>query len=120
MDEDAVWELERRFWTDGLSTYREFLDPACLMVFPGIGIMAAGAILDSLADAPRWSSVEMTDRQIGSTDNALVLGYTAEGRREDAEPYWCRCTSTYRKAEAGWKLIQHQQTLADQPGVNRS
>jgi hypothetical protein len=114
MDEEAAWALERRFWLEGISAYDELLDPACLMAFPGMGVMRAAEILDSLKGAPRWQSVEMTGRSLGRAGDAvLVLGYTAEGRREDAEPYRCFCTSTYCAAGSRWKLVQHQQTLAD-------
>jgi hypothetical protein len=113
LDDAAVWTLERRFWLEGSSVYDELLDPACLMAFPGIGVMRAADVRDSLAGAPRWASVDMTDRAIGRAgEGVIVLAYAAEGRREGAAPYRCFCTSTYRNDRGTWKLIQHQQTLA--------
>ena len=56
----------------------------------------------------------MTGRAVGRAgDGVVVLGYTAEGRREGAAPYRCHCTSTYRADGGAWKLVQHQQTTAD-------
>ena len=83
------------------------------MAVPGMGVMRAADILESLKGAPRWAAVEITDRAIGRAGNGvIVLGYTAEGRRDGAEPYRCYCTSTYRADGGTWKLVQHQQTIA--------
>ena len=113
MDEQAIWELEKRLWLEGASAYDELLDPACVMAFPGMGVMRAADVLDSLKKAPRWSSVEITGRSVGrASDSVLVLGYTAEARREGEEPYRCFCTSTFRADGDRWLLVQHQQTPA--------
>lgn len=113
MNEQAIWTLEERFWLEGSSVYDDLLDPACLMAFPGMGVMRAADVLDSLKQAPRWASVDITSRSVGRAGDAVVvLGYTAEGRRDGAEPYRCFCTSTYRADGGHWKLVQHQQTMA--------
>ena len=114
MGDAEAWALEERFWLEGSGVYDALLDPECLMAFPGMGVMRAADILDSLKGVPRWSSVEMAGRMIGRPGDAvLVLGYAAEGRRDGAIPYRCLCTSTYRRDGASWRLVQHQQTLAD-------
>lgn len=113
MDDEAAWALEERFWLEGSSVYDDLVDPACLMAFPGMGVMRAAEVLDSLDSAPRWASVEMTGRAVGRAgEDVIVLGYTAEGRRDGAEPYRCFCTSTYRADGERWRLAQHQQTVA--------
>jgi hypothetical protein len=113
MEDAAAWALEERFWLEGAGVYDELLDPACLMVFPGLGVMHAADILDSLEGAARWASVTLTDRVLKRAgDGVVVLGYRAEGRRVGAEPYRCFCTSTYRAHGPAWRLVQHQQTLA--------
>jgi hypothetical protein len=113
MDGQAIWELEERFWLEGSSVYDDLLDPACLMVFPGMGVMRSADVLESLRHAPRWASVEMSERSLGRAgEQVIVLGYTAEGRRDGAVPYHCFCTSTYRLDGGRWKLVQHQQTMA--------
>lgn len=112
MHDEQAWALEERLWLEGSSVYDGLLDPECIMVFPGVGVMRAAGILRGLRDAPRWLSVEMTDRAIGRpSDSLVVLGYTAEGRRAGAAPYRCCCSSTYRVDRGTWKLVQHQQTL---------
>lgn len=113
MDDEQVWALEERFWLEGSSVYDALLDPACLMAFPGMGVMRGADILDGLKNAPRWASVAMADRAVGRAgEDILVLGYTAEGRRDGtAAPYRCFCTSTYRRDGGTWRLVQHQQTM---------
>lgn len=113
MDDGQAWTLEERLWLEGSGIYDASLDPACLVAFPGMGVMRAADVLDSLKDAPRWASVAMTDQVVGRAgEDVLVLGYTAEGRRNGAAPYRCFCTSTYRRGGGAWKLVQHQQTMA--------
>jgi hypothetical protein len=113
MNDDEIWALEERFWLEGSDVYDDLLDPACLMAFPSMGVMRAADVLDSLKQAPRWSSVQMSNRAIGRAGDAVIVaGYDAEGRRGDAEPYRCLCTSTYRRDGDRWKLVQHQQASA--------
>src|SRR3954464_14893725 len=65
MDDDEIWRMEEQFWIGGEARYRSALDPECIMGFPApIGIMVGKAILESLAQAPRWSSVEISECQI--------------------------------------------------------
>lgn len=113
MDDRQIWTLEERLWLEGSGIYDALLDPACLMAFPGMGVMRAADVLDSLKSAPRWASVVMSDRTVGwAGDNVLVLGYAAEGRRDGVAPYRCFCTPTCRRDGGGWRLVQHQQTMA--------
>lgn len=112
MDDDAIWAMEERFWTGGEAHYRSALHPDCLMGFPApAGIMSGPAIVEGLAQAPRWSAVEMSGRHLVRPDPELVvIGYRARGLRDGAAPYEAFCTSTYRLTAAGWRLVQHQQT----------
>ena len=114
MDDDTAWKTEERLWLEGLSAYDEILDPSCLMAFPGMGVLDVSAITKGLEGAARWTEVNMSDRFVSRAGAVVVvLGYTAEGLRENAQPYRCFCTSTYRADGESWKLVQHQQTLAD-------
>jgi hypothetical protein len=112
-DEAAAWDVEERFWTGGAAHYATALDPACVMAFPApAGIMAGPEIAASLARAPRWASVVMSERRAARpVPGLLVLGYHARGQRAGAPPYEAYCTSVYHRAGgAVWKLVQHQQT----------
>jgi Domain of unknown function (DUF4440) len=112
MRDDEAWRLEELFWTGGANRYRSKLDPNCVMAFPDpVGVMTGEAIIQSLQDAPRWSSVIMREQVIRHAgDDIIILGYHAEGRRDGGGSYRAYCTSTYRFDERGWKLVQHQQT----------
>jgi hypothetical protein len=113
MNDEVAWKTEERLWLEGVEAYDEIVDPACLMAFPSMGVLQVAAIRKGLEGASRWRSVAMTGRTISRAgDDIVVLGYTAEGQREGANPYLCFCTSTYRAGVEGWKLVQHQQTLA--------
>jgi hypothetical protein len=112
MNEDVIWSQEEQFWMAGEAHYRSALDPECIMGFPApIGIMRGKAILQSLAQAPRWSSVEMSERHVvRPTSDLIALGYRARGNRAGADPYEAFCTSSYRATIGGCKLFQHHQT----------
>lgn len=113
MDHGTARMLEERFWLEGASIYDALLDPDCLKAFPSTGAMRAADILNSLKGAPRWPSVTMTDRAVGRAgEDVLVLGYTAEGRRDGSPRYRCFCTSTYRSDNSTGRIVQHQLTLA--------
>ena len=112
MTEDDAWALEERFWLEGPTVYAAHLDSECLMAFPGIGVLQTADIIAAIKGAPRWESVNMTDRHVGRPgSDLLVLGYIAAGYRSGSEPYRCFCTSTYRLDGGAWKLVQHPQTL---------
>ena len=112
MDDDAIWNSEERFWTGGTDHYQSALDPECVMAFPApVGIMSGPSITQSLAQAPRWASVAMSERHVVRPGpGLLVIGYRAKGSREGTAPYEAFCTSCYRSSDDGWKLVQHQQT----------
>lgn len=113
MTDEEAWRAEERFWTGGQDHHRDALDPECVMAFPApAGIVAGPAIAESLAGAPRWSSVEMAERRVGRPSaDLLVFAYRARGLRDgSAAPYGAYCTSTYCRNGGGWRLIQHQQT----------
>lgn len=114
MTDDDAWRMEERFWTGGTGQYREALDPRCVMAFPApAGIIAGADIVRSLANAPRWSSVDMADKHLERLGaDLMVLAYKAHGRREGAAAYEAYCTSTYRRDADRWRLVQHQQTPA--------
>ena len=111
MDEQRLWEMEHRLWLDGAPVYEKAMDPECLMVFPGMGVMGAEAIVQSLRNAPRWEKVHMENRTLSNPVATIsVLAYKAHGEREGDDTYSCLCTSTYRYDGDRWLLIQHQQT----------
>lgn len=112
MLDEEIWTLERKLWLDGPDVYDRSMDQACVMAFPGMGVMKATEVIESLKQAPRWASVQFEQQMIGRAgDDVIVLAYHAKGEREGNKHYTCWCTSTYRRHENDWVLVQHQQTL---------
>jgi hypothetical protein len=110
MSDDGLWKTEERFWTGGVDVYEENLDAGCIMALPPpAGIMRREAILRSIADAPRWTAVEIGDRQRSSpAANVAVLAYRARARRDGG--YEAVCSSVYVSRNGRWRMVQHQQT----------
>ncbi|WP_236863583.1 nuclear transport factor 2 family protein [Brevibacterium daeguense] len=90
-----------------------------LMVAGGVMILAHGfvfdrqAVLESLSDAPPWSSYAIEDaRVIGLSADAAVLVYRGTARRDDGSPpFEALMASTYVRAGGGWGLACYQQTV---------
>jgi hypothetical protein len=113
MIDDDIWQSERAFWLAGEAHHAQALDPACLMVFPGIGALDRAAALDGLKGAPRWRDVAMEERRLARPAPDIVsLAYRARGERDGAAPYEAWCSSSYRREGDRWLLFQHQQTPA--------
>ena len=111
---EKLWNNERRLWLEGVSVYHELLHPQCIMTFSApVGIMQGDTIAKSLQGVPRWTDVQMTEQSTSAGDDTVVLAYRAEGHRENSDPYFAYCSSTYVRQENGWRIIQHQQTPID-------
>lgn len=113
-----LWTLEQSFWLEGVPAYRRSMSRDAVMVFPDpVGMLSGEDIIKSLNEAPRWSSVVMTERTVlcPSTEMA-VIAYRARAKRgEDA--YEALCVSSYcGPAGTDWTLIHHQQTPVEPVG----
>jgi hypothetical protein len=112
--DDNLWHAERRLWTEGAEAYSELVAPDCVMVFPGMGAVDRTGAIAGLENAPRWRELDVSETRVARFGKDIaVLAYRAEATRGDDETYTCHCSSTYRGADAGWHLIQHQQTVTD-------
>jgi hypothetical protein len=114
----TLWTLEQSFWLEGLPAYRRSMSRDAVMVFPEpVGMLSGDVIIKVLNEAPRWSSVVMTERAVlrPSTEMAVIV-YRAKARRgEDA--YEALCASSYcRPAGKDWTLVHHQQTPVEPAG----
>ncbi|CAM3025496.1 protein of unknown function [Paracoccus aminovorans] len=107
---DELWREERDFWLAGAAETARKLDEACLMAFAPAGILTRRRAVESLASAPRWQEVTMSDRASIETDELCVLAYRATARRAGAETYRALCTTTWIRRDGDWRIVQHQQT----------
>ena len=105
-----LWKIEKRLWLEGVGAYEELMGAECVMVFGPMGIMDRDGILNSLRNAPRWSSVEFSEQSDTIRPGVAIVAYRAVGEREGAKPYTALCTSTYIQQGSEWRLAQHQQT----------
>lgn len=109
-------EQERSFWLQGQSWYEEHLHPEAMMVFPEpTGFLLRGEIIEALADAPRWGSVEFSDvRLIHPRPDTAILIYRATGcYEEDDEKYVTLASSVYCLEQDRVMLVCHQQSPID-------
>lgn len=111
--EDTLWHLEEAFWTGTPENARAMTASGAVMVFPyPAGIMQGDAIWEGMGGAPRWRTVEMTDRVFTREGDTAVLAYRASAEREGVSLYEALCASTYLRDEDDWLLISHQQMPA--------
>jgi hypothetical protein len=94
MDED-VWMLEERLRLEGLNVYQDVLDPRASWLSRYRRVAGRRHLRHAK---------ERTTLGSRAGEGVIVLGYTAEGHRQGAEPYRRFCTSTYR---SGRLLREH-------------
>ena len=113
MDDNRVWSFEEGLWTGDAAHYRELIDQQCLMVLPSEPFVMTGEqSVEAVSNTPRWSSVDLSDRQVSRPEEGLiVVAYKATAKRDAGDDYIAYCTSTYRRlAHEQWRVVQHQQT----------
>jgi hypothetical protein len=114
MDDTRVWKFEEGLWTGSAEHYRELIDSQCVMVLPEPPyVMTGQKAIDSVSDTPRWSDVQLSEKQVARPqEGMIVVAYKAEAHKDDKH-YKAHCTSTYRRLEHEvWRVVQHQQTPA--------
>lgn len=113
MEDERIWGSEEGLWTGDEATYRTAIDEGCLMVLPAPPyVMTGSQAIEAVAATPRWTRVELTERQVSRPQEGLiVIAYKARADRDGLTGYEAACTTTYRMiAHGGWRVVQHQQT----------
>ena len=113
MDDERIWSFEESLWLGDAAHYRASIDDECLMVLPTSPFVMSGRqAAEAVADTPRWSKIELSDRQVARPQEGLiVIAYKARAERTGTKLYEAHCTTTYRRlAHEEWRVIQHQQT----------
>ena len=110
-DEDDLWALEERFWTEGADSARDMTAKDAVFVFPyPAGILQGDSLWRESGVAQRWRSVVMTERYFKQEKDVAVLAYHVSAERSDIPLYEALCTSSYIKDDGKWLRISHQQT----------
>jgi hypothetical protein len=116
MNDERIWRFEKSLWTAGADDYRHRIADDGVMVVPERPFVMDGReAAQSMADTPRWESVEFSEQKVSRPDGPdgglIVIAYKAEARKGD-RAYSAYCTSTLlRQGEQDWVVVQHQQTL---------
>jgi hypothetical protein len=110
-DEDDLWSLEERFWTEGADSARHMTakDAVFVLSYPS-GILRGDALWQESSVAQRWRSVVMTERYFKQEKGVAVLAYRVSAERHDIPLYEALCTSSYLQDDGKWLRIVHQQT----------
>ena len=109
-NDDELWALEERFWTEGADSARTMTAKGAVFVLPyPTGILQGDSSWrDSLA-SQRWRSVVFSERYCRQEDGIAVLAYRVSAERRDTPIYKALCTSTYLREDGKWLRIVHQQ-----------
>jgi hypothetical protein len=112
MEDERIWSFEESLWTADPDHYRELIDDECLMVLPQPPFVMGGQqAVDAVSSTPRWTKVELSERQVKRPQEGLiVIAYKARAERDGVAPYEAHCTSVLRRlAHEEWRVVQHQQ-----------
>jgi hypothetical protein len=110
-DEDTIWAMEERFWTEGADSARLMTTKNAVFVFPyPVGILQGNTVWRERQVAQRWRSVVFSERCFAREKDVAVLAYHVSAERDDIPIHEALCTSSYVKDADTWLRIVHQQT----------
>ncbi len=110
-DEDTLWDMEERFWTEGADSARTMTAKGAVLVFPyPVGILRGNDMWRESQVAQRWRSVILSERCFVREKDVAVLAYHVSAERDEIPIYEALCTSSYLNDVGTWQRIAHQQT----------
>lgn len=110
-DEDAIWAMEERFWTEGADSARTMTAKGAVFVFPyPAGILRGNNIWREGLVAQRWRSVIFSERCFTREKDVAILAYHVSAERDGTPVYEALCTSSYLNDNGTWLRMVHQQT----------
>lgn len=112
---EELLELETAGWDalkngTGRRHYADLLTEDAVMLLPGVGLLSHDKALDGMDGQP-WSWFQLRNPQVLRLgDDAAVLTYRAQARRDFQPEYQALMASTYVRRDGRWRLALHQQT----------
>lgn len=109
-------ELEHAGWRSlcesaGGDFYGDRMTPDGRMVLANGVVMSRTEVIESLEDAPPWSSYTIEDPVTSElSDDVAVVVYTGTGHRDDGDDFTGIMSSVYVRQDSEWKLAHYQQT----------
>src|SRR6476469_1250590 len=103
--------MEKKFWTEGETFYRQSVDRECLLAFPQTASVLSNPEAASVRAGSRWRDVEIWPRgMIEPLKGFVILSYRARAIRPDGEMHDVLASTGYVRRRGAWKLAFHQQT----------
>jgi hypothetical protein len=110
-DEDTLWAMEERFWTEGADSARTMTAKGAVFVFPyPVGILQGSQLWRESLVAQRWRSVVFSERCFTREKDVAILAYHVSAERDGTPIHEALCTSSYINDNGKWLRIVHQQT----------
>lgn len=110
-DEDTLWAMEERFWTEGADSARSMTAKGGVLVFPyPVGILRGNEIWREGQVAQRWRSVVFSEHCFAREKDVAILAYHVSAERDGTPIYEALCTSSYLTDDGSWLRMVHQQT----------
>lgn len=104
--DDALWDLEERFWTQGADSARQMTAKDAVFVFPyPAEILKVDALWGEADVAQQWRSIVMTERCLTRNGDSAVLAYRVSAERGSEPFYEALCISTYLKDADKWRCL---------------
>lgn len=122
MDDERIWKFEESLWLGDAENYRKLIDDECVMALPAKPyVFTADAAIEAVANTPRWSEVQFTERKVQRPEEGLiVIAYRANATRakdDGDEEYVAYCTTSLRRrAHEDWLVVQHSQVVPPTAG----
>lgn len=110
--EDQLYEIEKKFWTEGADFYRAHTGAQCLTMFPEMaGLIDREKIAEAAGAGGRWKSVGIVRKGfLMPSDSVAILSYEAGAGRADGKSYQALVSTGYARDGRDWKMVFHQQT----------
>jgi len=110
-DEETLWAMEERFWTEGAASARSMTAKGAVFVFPyPAGILRGNDIWRESQVAQRWRSVVFLERCFTRENDVAILAYQVSAERDGTPIHEALCTSSYLNDNGTWLRVAHQQT----------
>lgn len=117
--EKELVAIERRLWTNDVTSYERYLAEEALLAFAETGVITKSRAIQEIRrendEGRRWAEVRFSDvRAMNIGADSALLTYCVQARWVDeTSAIAALASSTYVRRDDAWKLAFHQQTPLD-------